>query len=171
LSLVVCNLVIIITRLYQVIRRTRIHVNYPVFLPRLRFAERRTRDVGHPRRGSNYRFSTSQPTSQPRIYSRKTPTRLGVDLTELSSRSGLDTSSFTESSDSSTETANERRRRHPRLGPLNTISSVDSGSPLEFAHHPLFQHSTSVVLPEPELAHLRPEFGGGWSGRSRMMSV
>jgi hypothetical protein len=127
--------------------------------------------VGHQQGGNSYHFSTYQP----RIYSRKTPTRLDVDLTELSSRFAQDTSLTARSSPSNTETDNTETesglRRHPRLGPLNTTNSVDSGSPLEFAHRQEFQHSASGGLPEPESAHLRPELGGGWPGRPRMMSV
>jgi hypothetical protein len=148
LSLIVCNLVIIITRLYQIIRRTRIQVNCPVF--RLRLAGQKARDVGHPRDGSGHHISTFQP----RISSRKTPTRLHIDLMELSGRFGLGSSLFTRSSSSSTETENGWRPRYPRLGVLNTITSIDSGLPLEFARCQVFQHSASVYLPEPELAHL-----------------
>jgi hypothetical protein len=144
LSLIVCNLVIIVTRLYQIIRRTRIQVNCPAF--RLRLARRKARDVGHPQGGSGHRVSTLQP----RISSRKTPTRLHIDLMELSGRFGLGT----RSSNSSTETENGWQPRYSRLGLLNTITSIDSGLPLEFARCQVFQHSPSVYLPEPELAHL-----------------
>jgi hypothetical protein len=164
-SLIVCNLVIIITHLYQVIRRIRIQVNCRVFC--LWLAKRRAMNVEHSRSGSSYRVSTSQP----RIFSRKTPTRLDVNLTELSSKFGLRSSLFTRSSSSSgKETVEDGRRRwHPRLGPLNTTNSVDSlGSPLEFARHHVFRQSwcssPSASLPEPELAHLQPELGERWPG-------